>query len=259
MGAEVILHPNMTDTIDRDVELAISRATAATNQVYCFDINGSGDAGSGRSIIVDPSGYVLHQAGNGAEVMPIEVDFAKLRRERERGLRSNLGQPLKSFRDRDVDFAGLPARQRRRRLFTHVGALDQTDPLIHFKRVNDQYGHHAGDQMLCKVADVLTGLIRADDFVARTGGEEFLVACVAVNAETACLLAERLRAGVAELRIRVAGQTGAMQCTVSIGVSQPFSQLRQWEQAARAADQALYAAKAAGRDRVTLEPEPEPG
>ncbi len=105
MGAEVILHPTMTDTIDRDVELSIARASAVTNQVYFFDINGTGDAGTGRSIIVDPSGYVLHEAGAGAEVMPIEVDIAKVRRERERGLRSNLGQPLKSFRDRSVDFS----------------------------------------------------------------------------------------------------------------------------------------------------------
>lgn len=104
MGAEVILHPTMTDTIDRDVELSIARASAATNQVYFFDINGAGDAGTGRSIVIDPSGYVLHQAGAGAEVIPVEVDFAKVRRERERGLRSNLGQPLKGFRDRDVDF-----------------------------------------------------------------------------------------------------------------------------------------------------------
>lgn len=104
MGAEVILHPNYTDTIDRDVELAISRASAAINQVYFFDINGTGDGGVGRSIIVDPSGYVLHQAAAGAEMMPIEVDFGLVRRQRERGLRSNLGQPLKSFRDREVDF-----------------------------------------------------------------------------------------------------------------------------------------------------------
>jgi len=124
----------------------------------------------------------------------------------------------------------------------------------HFKRVNDQYGHHAGDQMLCEVADVLTGLIRADDFVARTGGEEFLVACVDASADTACSLAERLRAGVAELRIRVAGQSAALQCTVSIGVSHPFSVLRHWEPAARKADAALYKAKSAGRNRVVLEP-----
>jgi predicted amidohydrolase len=104
MGAEVILHPTMTDTIDRDVELAIARASAVTNQVYFFDVNGVGDGGTGQSIICDPSGYVLHQAAAGAEIMPIAVDFARVRRERERGLRSHLGQPLKSFRDRDVDF-----------------------------------------------------------------------------------------------------------------------------------------------------------
>jgi predicted amidohydrolase len=105
MGAEVILHPTMTDTIDRDVELSIARAAAVTNQVYFFDINGTGDGGTGRSVVIDPSGYVLHQAAAGPELIPIEVDFAKLRRERERGLRSNLGQPLKSFRDRAVDFS----------------------------------------------------------------------------------------------------------------------------------------------------------
>jgi len=103
MGAEVILHPSLTDTIDRDVELSIARASAVTNQVYFFDINGVGDGGVGRSIICDPSGYVLHQAEGGAEIMPVEVDFARLRRERERGLR-NLGQPLKSFRDRECEF-----------------------------------------------------------------------------------------------------------------------------------------------------------
>ncbi|WP_416051917.1 carbon-nitrogen hydrolase family protein [Cupriavidus basilensis] len=104
MGAEVILHPTMTDTIDRDIELSIVRASAATNQVYFFDINGVGDGGVGRSIVVDPAGYVLHEAGPGtAEIIPVEIDFEKVRRERERGLRG-LGQPLKSFRDRAVEF-----------------------------------------------------------------------------------------------------------------------------------------------------------
>lgn len=104
MGAEVILHPTMTDTIDREVELAIARSAAATNQLYFFDINGVGDGGTGRSIVVDPSGYVMHQAGAGAEIIPVEIDFDKVRRERERGLRG-LGQPLKSFRDRRCEFA----------------------------------------------------------------------------------------------------------------------------------------------------------
>ena len=103
MGAEVILHPTLTDTIDRDVELSIVKASAAVNQCYFFDINGVLDGGCGRSIVVDPSGYVLHEADCSPQIIPIEVDFDKVRRERERGLRG-LGQPLKSFRDRSVSF-----------------------------------------------------------------------------------------------------------------------------------------------------------
>jgi predicted amidohydrolase len=108
MGAEVILHPTMTDTMDRGVELAIARTNAAVNQCYFFDINGIGDGGNGHSIIVGPAGDVIHQAGIGREVMPVEVDLGRVRRERERGL-MQLGQPLKSFRDRGVDFATAQA------------------------------------------------------------------------------------------------------------------------------------------------------
>jgi len=103
LGAEVILHPTMTDTIDRDVELPIARANATINQCYFFDINGIGDGGTGRSIIIGPSGHVIHEAGAGPEFMPVEIDLDRVRRERERGVRG-LGQTLKSFRDRPVDF-----------------------------------------------------------------------------------------------------------------------------------------------------------
>jgi predicted amidohydrolase len=104
MGAEVILHPTLTDTIDRDIELAISRASAAQNQCYWFDINGLGAGGVGRSIVVGPSGDVLHQAAGEEEVIPLEIDLDRVRRERDVGLRG-LGQPLKSFRDCAVDFS----------------------------------------------------------------------------------------------------------------------------------------------------------
>ncbi|MEE4378554.1 MAG: carbon-nitrogen hydrolase family protein [Candidatus Competibacteraceae bacterium] len=103
MGAEVILHPTLTDTIDREVELSIARAAAVTNQCYFFDINGVGDGGVGHSIIVGPGGYVIHTAGGGEENIPVEINLDRVRREREVGIRG-LGQPLKSFRDRPVDF-----------------------------------------------------------------------------------------------------------------------------------------------------------
>jgi len=103
MGAEVILHPSLTGTVDRDVELAIARSTAATNQCYFVDINGVDAGGVGRSIVVGPHGEVVHQAGNGEELIPVELDLDRVRRSRERGLLS-LGQPLKSFRDRKIHF-----------------------------------------------------------------------------------------------------------------------------------------------------------
>ncbi len=104
MGAEVILHPTLTDTLDRDIELAICRASAAQNQCYWINVNGLGAGGVGRSLVVGPSGDVLHQAGTGEEVIPLEIDLDRVRRERDRGL-LGLGQPLKSFRDSQLDFA----------------------------------------------------------------------------------------------------------------------------------------------------------
>lgn len=103
MGAEVILHPTLTPSIDRDVELSIVRATAAMNQCFVIDINGIGDGGNGRSLLVSPTGDVLYEAGSNEEMLPIEIDLDRVRRSREVGLKG-LGQPLKSFRDRVVDF-----------------------------------------------------------------------------------------------------------------------------------------------------------
>lgn len=119
-GAEVILHPTLTNTIDRDAELAIARASAATNQCYMLDINSASPLGVGRSIIAGPGGEVLHQAGGNQEAIVIDIDLDYLRRVREQGWHS-LGQPLKSFRDTQVSF---PQYQGQR-----SAALDALGPL----------------------------------------------------------------------------------------------------------------------------------
>lgn len=103
MGAEVILHPTLTGTIDRDIELSIARSMAAINQCYFIDINGLDAGGSGCSIICGPEGRVIYQAHNNEEFIPIEINLEKVRRSRELGL-LRLGQPLKSFRDTPVEF-----------------------------------------------------------------------------------------------------------------------------------------------------------
>lgn len=102
-GVEVLLHPVLTGTVDRDAELAIARATAAQFQCYVVDVNGLGAGGVGRSCVVDPSATVLYQSGGHEDLFPIEIDLQQVRRQREAGFRG-LGQVLKSFRDRPVDF-----------------------------------------------------------------------------------------------------------------------------------------------------------
>lgn len=102
-GAEVILHPSLTNTIDREAELTIARASAIINQCYFLDVNNCGDMAYGRSIIVGPEGEVIHQAGERAQIIPITIDFERVRDVRRNGIKG-LGQPLKSFRDSDAVF-----------------------------------------------------------------------------------------------------------------------------------------------------------
>lgn len=97
-GAEVLLHPTLTDTCDRRVEKAMVVATAAQQQCYVVNINGAGALGVGQSMIVGPEGDVIHEALVGEEVLLFEADLTRVRRTRDRGI-MGLGQPLKSYRD----------------------------------------------------------------------------------------------------------------------------------------------------------------
>ncbi len=103
-GVEVLLHPVLTGTTDRDAELAIARATAAQFQCYVIDVNGLGAGGVGKSLVVDPTSLVLHQSAGQEDMFPIEIDLSMVRRQRETGMKG-LGQVLKSFRDRSTDFS----------------------------------------------------------------------------------------------------------------------------------------------------------
>lgn len=127
MGAEVILHPSLTGTIDRDIELSIDRATSAINQCFMFDINGLGAGGNGKSIVCGPEGRVLYQADNNEEIIPIEIDLERVRQSRELGV-LRLGQPLKSFRDHMGYFSVYDPSQRHE-------YLDSLGPLIKPRRI----------------------------------------------------------------------------------------------------------------------------
>lgn len=123
MGAEVLLHPVLTNTIDRDIELSIARSTAAMFQCYVFDINGLAAGGTGRSCVVGPSGGVLYQAAGQDEIIPVEVDFDLVRRQRAVGLRG-LGQTLKSFRDHRSEFPVYDKERFDARYLNTLGPLE---------------------------------------------------------------------------------------------------------------------------------------
>lgn len=130
MGAEAVLCPSLTNTVDREVELAIARSHAATNQVYFLNVNSAGRLAVGCSILVGPDGQVIHQAGTGREVITAEIDFERVRRVRERGM-LGLCQTLKSFRDHRVAFPPYADAQGDAGAFGQLGplAVPEREPL----------------------------------------------------------------------------------------------------------------------------------
>ena len=128
----------------------------------------------------------------------------------------------------------------------------------HFKRINDTWGHAAGDVVLKELARRIESQVRASDVAARYGGEEFVVLLPATNVAAAQKLAERVREAVAASPIEL--PNGTTVCiTTSIGIAEvsPRAEdddLKTLGDALIArADVALYAAKSAGRDRVVVE------
>lgn len=119
-----------------------------------------------------------------------------------------------------------------------------------FKRVNDQHGHAAGDRVLESFAATALGIVRTDDYVARLGGEEFGIIFTGVGLAQAERICDRLRAAIARAAMRTAsGQT--LSITVSAGLAEITPGISR-DAVMRAADAALYRAKAGGRDRLAI-------
>lgn len=137
-------------------------------------------------------------------------------------------------------------RSRRHRTPLTVLAMD----LDHFKSINDRYGHETGDAVLCSVAKALAAAMRSYDVAARLGGEEFIALLVDTNAQNAATTAERLRSTFEALDVYADSQRLKFTASFGIAMFQPDDTL---ESVLRRADQALYAAKLAGRNRVMQE------
>jgi two-component system, cell cycle response regulator len=150
--------------------------------------------------------------------------------------------------------AGLEALAQAARVAGHGGPTVSTlmIDLDHFKRINDSFGHQVGDDVLRATGATISATMRDRDIVMRYGGEEFLVAVAGADQQTVLAIAERISANIRALEISD-GSGGTIALTTSVGIA-TWAPSDTLESMIARADRALYAAKAAGRDRCVLEP-----
>ncbi len=161
------------------------------------------------------------------------------------------------FRANNDSLTGLPNRRatddtlkrlvaQANRTFSPLSAL-MLD-LDHFKQINDRFGHSCGDEVLAAVGAAVTASLRESDFAGRFGGEEFLVLLPDTDPTGALLVAEKVRAAVAGIRVPGVEQ----DITASAGIADLLAHGGTAASMLREADRALYAAKAEGRDRTVV-------
>ncbi len=120
----------------------------------------------------------------------------------------------------------------------------------YFKQINDRYGHAFGDHVLETIGEKLKKLVRPEDVVGRYGGEEFVVGLVECAADTAGIVAERLRASISMTNFSKDQQT--IQITISLGFASLSPEISSLEELIKKADKALYQAKELGRNQVAF-------
>ncbi|MHB8673737.1 MAG: bifunctional diguanylate cyclase/phosphohydrolase [Candidatus Limnocylindrales bacterium] len=156
--------------------------------------------------------------------------------------------PLTGVLNRQALLTRLEAEIERAARYGHQLSLIIVD-LDHFKRLNDSHGHAAGDLVLREISDALRTSVRAIDMVGRYGGEEFMVILPETDVDAAASLAEKLRRNVARRSV-VLEDGSAASVTLSAGVAGGFGGHLDLAGLVRDADNAMYSAKALGRDQV---------
>ena len=134
--------------------------------------------------------------------------------------------------------------------YNHIFSIIMID-IDHFKKINDTYGHQAGDEVLKFLVKKIKENIRKFDIVARYGGEEFCIVLYETNKDNAIILAERLRNLIQNSKVKF--QDKIIKFTISLGVSTVNKTMKNYEELIRKADAALYRAKNSGRNRVEFE------
>lgn len=183
-----------------------------------------------------------------ATILPPSIVWLVLRRLSDDLRAMAARDPLTQLLNRRGLDAALDAHFQRQAGTAHLLLID----VDHFKSINDIHGHHVGDAVLRRIADVLRGAVRKGDLVCRLGGEEFVAICVESDSASALRVAERMRSAIEQKSMSQGTRRDGVHCTVTIGVSHGFIGEASLEQAMRQADVALYRGKSAGRNRIEL-------
>jgi diguanylate cyclase (GGDEF)-like protein len=191
-----------------------------------------------------PGDRLLYRAADVTQWRNRELSAAKLGEMQSDLLRMAEEDPL----------TGLPNRRTLTRALEHHLALGGGGALLlldldNFKDINDLRGHPAGDRVMCMLANMLRERLNDGQVLGRLGGDEFAVVLPGCDEREAVEVADRLRTAIAA--VPLAGGAGATRTTVSAGVAK-FDSGESWQAVLANADLALYASKAAGRNRVTV-------
>jgi diguanylate cyclase (GGDEF)-like protein/PAS domain S-box-containing protein len=185
--------------------------------------------------------------GQIVEILSVGTDITERRKMEAELRRLATTDPLTGAFNRRQFFDKAKREFQRHRRYGHTFVLLLMD-LDHFKRINDNFGHPAGDAALKTFVDAAGIIFRATDLFGRTGGEEFSALLPETDTANAVKVADRLREKVAGLRVITEGR--AIHYTVSIGLTALGSDDESLRELVRRADQALYEAKRNGRNRV---------
>ncbi len=245
--------------------LADLRARATTRDSVVIAVPNPADAMIAAEALDRGAHDVLH-GGFQVEELLLRISIQLRHRRSEALLRASLRNDLKAanedpmtglynrryakpFLDRVVEDAGENGE---------VFAVMMAD-LDHFKRINDNFGHPAGDAVLVEAARRLRAELRGCDLLARVGGEEFMVVLPGIRTDEAHTIASRLCAAISREPFQVPGSANPVPVTVSIGavVGGGRGRLVAADDMIAAADRALYDAKHAGRNRVSIKTSPQ--
>ncbi len=259
LGAGVILMAILVSVILM-ARLARSVIRPLSRIIECIEAMGKGDLDrrieNVQGEVFEPLARVINQMADGVKLTQIELQRRIESATRALHLAKTLAEqearidPLTGLYNRRAFMERASDELLRARRYNTPLALAMID-IDHFKLINDRFGHAVGDQVLVAFADTLEKSMRAVDVVARVGGEEFVLLMTETRIEEAIQVAERLRLEIAAASLTVGNQR--LQWTASLGVAILDAEDLSVSSALVRADNALYRAKAAGRNRVEVE------